>query len=238
MERDDLSERGYMIKELVKKGEFNPGLGGILFNPFYFARKGLYKNISRLAPRIKGKVLDVGCGSKPYQYLFNGTEYIGLELKGCLLDADYYYDGVTFPFEDGEFDAVICSQVLEHVFSPGAFLSETHRVLKNAGLFLLTVPFVWDEHEQPYDYARYSSFGLHHLLTQNGFEIVEHYTSMNDIRCIFQMTNAYLYKVSVPVAYLLSPFINIIGEVCGALLPKNDDLYLDNIILARRVTYV
>jgi len=227
-----------MIKEIVKQTEFNPGLAGIFTNPFYFARKGLYKSLVTLAPRISGKVLDIGCGSKPYQHLFTGTEYIGLELIGSLRDADYYYDGTTFPFEDETFDAVLCTQVLEHIFNPDTFLSGIHRILKNDGLLLLTVPFIWDEHEQPYDYARYSSFGLHHLLTQNGFEIIEHYKSMNDIRCIFQMMNAYLYKVSIPVAYLLSPFINIIGELTGALLPKNDDVYLDNIILARRVVYV
>jgi SAM-dependent methyltransferase len=230
--RDDTGEG--MIKELVKQTEFNPGVAGIFTNPFYFSRKGLYENISRLSPRITGKVLDIGCGSKPYQHVFKGTEYVGLELKGSNRDADYYYDGIQFPFKDGEFNAVLCSQVLEHVFTPSIFLSEIHRVLKDGGLFLLTVPFVWDEHEQPYDYARYSSFGLHHLLTQNGFDIIEHHKSMNDARCIFQMMNAYFYKVSVPLAYILSPFINLIGELCGLLLPKNDDLYLDNIILARR----
>lgn len=222
-----------MIKEVVKKEEFNPGLVGIFTNPFYFARKGLYEHLSHLAPKVKGKVLDVGCGSKPYQLLFSGTQYIGLELKGSIRDADYYYDGITFPFEDGEFDTVFSSEVLEHVFRPEQFISEIHRVLKKGGLLLLTVPFVWDEHEQPYDYARYSSFGLHHLLTQGGFDIMEQYKSMNDARCIFQMINAYLYKVSVPVAYLLSPFVNIVGELLGAFLPKNDDLYLDNILLAR-----
>jgi SAM-dependent methyltransferase len=64
--------------------------------------------------------------------------------------------------------------VLEHVFNPDDFLNEVNRVLKPSGKLLLTVPFVWDEHEQPYDYARYSSFGLRSLLEKHGFSIVKH----------------------------------------------------------------
>ena len=59
---------------------------------------------------------------------------------------------------------MLCNQVLEHVFNPDEFLLKINRVLKNDGKLLLTVPFVWDEHEQPFDYARYSSFGLKALI--------------------------------------------------------------------------
>ena len=58
----------------------------------------------------------------------------------------------------------MCNQVLEHVFNPDDFVREIARVLKPGGALLLTVPFVWNEHEQPYDYARYSSFGLRAFL--------------------------------------------------------------------------
>ena len=53
----------------------------------------------------------------------------------------------------------------------------------------MTVPFVWDEHEQPYDYARYSSFGLKHILNENGFEVIEQRKSNNGIEVIFQLLN-------------------------------------------------
>ena len=107
---------------------------------------------------------------------------------------------------------------------------------------LLTVPFVWDEHEQPYDYAQYSSFGLRHLLEQNGFVILEHRKSMNDIRVIFQMMNAYTYKKTIRGNFYLNPIVililmapfNIVGEILGWILPCNNDLYLDNIVLARK----
>lgn len=227
---------------LIHQQEFNPGFLAIFINPFYFARKGLHQHIAALAPQIKGRVLDVGCGSKPYRSLFTVSEYIGMEISGGNKNADYYYDGKQFPFHEGEFDSVLSSQVLEHVFNPEVFLSEANRVLKTDGILLLTVPFVWDEHEQPHDYARYSSFGLRYLLEQNGFVILDYRKSMNDIRVIFQMMNAFTYKKTITgnfylntiiILLLVAPF-NILGEILAWILPKNNDLFLDNIVLAQK----
>jgi len=106
-----------------------------------------------------------------------------------------------------------------------------------------SVPFVWDEHEQPYDYARYSSFGLKHILNENGFEIVEHRKSNNGIEVIFQLINDYIFKVTLTdstivnllVMFVLMAPVNIIGVILSKVLPKNNDLYLDNIVIARKV---
>ncbi|OHB39985.1 MAG: methylase [Planctomycetes bacterium RIFCSPHIGHO2_12_39_6] len=219
---------------------------GFWVNPFYFARKGLYENISILSNYIRGDMLDIGCGQKPYEKLFNSSRYVGLEIDTIEnrknKNADYFYDGITFPFRDNEFDSVIANEVFEHVFNPAAFLNEIYRVLKPNGMLLMTVPFVWDEHEQPFDYARYSSFGLKHLLEESGFEVIEHKKSVCDIRVIFQLFNCYIYKKTVTknvyanlfiTAFLLSPF-NILGELLSKVLPKNEDLYLDNIILTKK----
>ena len=106
----------------------------------------------------------------------------------------------------------------------------------------MTVPFVWDEHEQPYDYARYSSFGIKFILEKHGFRVVEQKKTAPDIRVIFQLINAYLYKILVtksPVVnqllcfFCLSPF-NILGEVLHHFVPGNNDLYLDNVIVAKK----
>jgi SAM-dependent methyltransferase len=229
------------LQASIRAQAFHPGLLGLLVNPFYFARKGLHQHIVALAPSVHGRLLDVGCGSKPYQKYFEASEYIGLDMQGRNKHADRSYDGKTFPFSDGEFDAVLTSEVLEHVFNPDEFLSEINRVLRDGGVLLLTVPFVWDEHEQPFDYARYSSFGLRHLLESHGFEIIEHRKTMDDIRVIFQLVNAYIYKKTVTGSWrmyllltviLMAPF-NVLGELFAKILPNNSDLYLDNIILAR-----
>lgn len=226
----------------VNRSKFAPTWFDLFVNPFYFARKGLYRHIVALAPKVHGRILDVGCGSKPYLKYFDVKEYIGLEIEGRKKNADIYYDGKVIPFEDEAFDSVITIQVLEHVFNPDEFLSEINRVLRDGGVLLLTVPFVWDEHEQPFDYARYSSFGLCHLLKSYGFEVSEHRKSMDDARVIFQMINAYIYKKTIThnsklnlliTLILMAPF-NIMGEFVGKILPRNSDLYLDNIVLARK----
>lgn len=223
-----------------------PGVVGLLVNPFYFARRGLLLAMREFAGQVSGRLLDVGCGSRPYEQLFATTGYVGLEVdtpaNRALKRADVYYDGTTFPFEDASFDTVLCNQVLEHVFQPVRFLAEVRRVLKPRGKLLLTVPFAWDEHEQPVDYARYASFGLIALLRGEGFEILEQRKTMADIRAVFQIANAYLYKVSASgttvgelvAAVLLMAPLNIIGSVLRPVTPSNPDFYLDNVVLARR----
>lgn len=225
---------------------FFPGILGLFFNPFYFARQGLAKNIRALSSHISGKILDVGCGQKPYEHLFQATEYIGLEYDSPenrkKKHADFYYDGHVFPFESNLFDSLVVNQVFEHVFNPDDFLNEVLRVLKPGGKLLMTVPFVWDEHEQPHDYARYSSFGLQFILEKHGFNIIEQRKSVDDFRIIFQLINAYLFKklatanryVNLIIVVLFMAPFNILGEIVGALLPANGDLYLDNIVLSKK----
>ena len=225
---------------------FFPSVFGLLINPFYFARKGLAKHITDLAVNIAGKTLDVGCGTKPYVHLYRSSEYIGLEIdtpqNRADKKADYFYDGNTFPFDNGSFDSLVVNEVFEHVFNPDQFLDEAVRILKPNGVVVLTMPFVWDEHEQPYDFARYSSFGIKALLEKHGFEVLEQRKSTDDIRVIFQLLNAYIYKKTVTKnAYFnvlitlvfIAPF-NILGELLFMITPRNPDLYLDNIVLARK----
>lgn len=238
-----------IIKKIIQKEQFEPTFLGHFINPFYIARRGLLKNIKELGHEITGKTLDVGCGTKPYEKYFKCSEYIGLEIETTinkeLKSADYFYDGNNFPFKNEEFDSIVTNQVLEHVFNPKEFLSEINRVLKNNGKLLLTVPFVWDEHEQPFDYARYSSFGLKSLLKEQGFIIIKHNKSITDFRVIAQILNGYIYKIvhksrltKIILNLFVMSFISLIGSVLGLLLPKNADLYLDNIILAQKENHV
>jgi SAM-dependent methyltransferase len=234
------------LAHLYRQQQFRPGLLAIFVNPFYLARKGLIESIMPVAANIAGKTLDVGCGQKPYEHLFASSEYIGVEIDSprnrATKRADYYYDGTRLPFADASFDSIVCNQVLEHVFPSQRLLGEIRRVLKTKGAVLLTVPFVWDEHEQPADYVRYTSFGLRALLDTEGFDIVVQRKSLTDIRVVFQPINAYIYKKTVSrykylnlvaAIFLMSPF-NIAGSMLAMILPNNQDLYLDNVVLARK----
>lgn len=236
-----------MFKNLIGNQDFNPGFLGLFVNPFYFARYNLYEYISIISPEIKGKVLDVGCGTKPYRHLFNVEVYHGLEysdsasgINGKL--QDYVYDGHKFPFKNASYDCIISSEVLEHIFNPDEFLAEINRCMKKGGKLLLAVPFVWDEHEQSGDFARYTSFGLAHLLKKYGFEVVRSYKTANNISIIFQLINDYIYKILIGggglinriIINILCAFFNIVGVCLSFILPKNNELYLDNIVLAEK----
>lgn len=236
----------YLLK-IYQKEQFYPRFIGVFINPFYFARLGLLNAIKKYAPQLIGSVLDIGCGTKPYAQIFIKNQYFGLDYDSprtrMLKIADYYYDGNRFPLENETFDNALCSQVLEHVFNPNQFLLEIHRVLRQNGKLLLTVPFSWDEHEQPYDFARYTSFGLKHLLNESGFKIIRQEKTCADISILFQLLNIYIYKskagfpkyVSYFLDILLIGPINCFGILGRFLLPKNNDFYLDNIIVAEKL---
>lgn len=237
--------KNILVKFYISQ-QFNPSFFGIFINPFYFARKALYAAMRELAPNIKGKTLDIGCGVKPYQSLCRSSSYIGLELDSKENRdkklADFFYDGKAFPFEKNSFDSAIANQVLEHVFEPEVFLEEIHRVLVPGGLLLVTVPFVWAEHEQPQDYARYTSFGIRYLLEKSGFKIIKQSKLCNRIDFIFQIfTSNLLNKIQTNnntlnlllCAAIISPF-TLIGAILCVFSPKSEDWYLDNVLLVEK----
>lgn len=189
----------------------------------------------------------MGCGVMPYRRLFKVTSYTGLEYDTVIARkrnlADVYYDGNKFPFEDQSFDSLLCNQVLEHVFLPDAFVGELARVIRPKGRLMITVPFIWDEHEQPYDFARYTSFGLKAILERNGFRVLIQRRLLDDASVLFQLLNAYLFKVlnrdylllKVLIRIIVFPPISVLGIVAAKILPGNQDMYLDQLVIAERV---
>ena len=241
--------------ELIKKARFifegSAQYVAVLTNPFYFLRKNLYLNIKEFAPCLSGCVMDFGCGSKPYETLFSHCKkYFGcdIEQSGHNHDGeniDVYYNGHNIPITEGELGGILTSSTLEHIFNLDEILDEFNRVLKPGGYILMTVPFVWNEHEVPYDCVRYTSFGIRQELEQHGFEIVVSKKITTYIEMLFQMAMEY---VRFTVASLSkSHFVNVLFQVllisplcvCGILLnkllPENDSWYGDNILLARKI---
>ncbi len=123
-----------------------------------------------------GDVLDVGCGDQIYRHLLCSRSYRGIDVaeSGHVTkhkDAQIF-DGQNIPFLDSSFDFVLCTEVLEHAKSPEQLLLEMKRVVRSTGLILLTVPSMWGEHEAPYDFRRYTSFGIQQLTSQAGLRVV------------------------------------------------------------------
>jgi SAM-dependent methyltransferase len=73
------------------------------------------------------------------------------------------------PFPDNIADVVTAFQVMEHLPEPAVFLAESYRILRPGGGLFITVPFMWHVHEGPYDYYRYTRYGLEYLLSKSGF---------------------------------------------------------------------
>ena len=234
------------LERLYLREAFRPGLLGLFINPFFIARRALWGAMRDFAPEVRGRVLDVGCGTQPYRSLYAPESYRGLEIDSPQARsrgvADDFYDGRLMPYRDAEFDTVLCNQVLEHSFEPARLLAEIARVLKPGGRLVLTVPFAWDEHEQPQDFARYSSFGLRALVEGSGLKILAHRKLNASAAAVFQLWNGYLHKTCVTrsalvnaalCAVLMAPF-TILGVVLGRILPGNPDLYLDHAMLAEK----
>jgi SAM-dependent methyltransferase len=231
--------------------DFNPPVS----HPLYFIRKGLYNKINLYSSQLNGRLLDFGCGAKPYASLFtNVSEYIGLDYASeghshTNESIDVYYDGKTIPFEDNSFTAIFSSEVFEHVFSLPEILPELNRVLQKGGKMLITCPFAWEEHEIPIDYARYTRFALKDMLEKNGFRVIFADKSGHFLQTLHQLLIVYINDQWLHRVWLLSRFQlfkkfvrQIVVPVCNALFvllepvwPKSDKLYLNTIILAEKI---
>ncbi len=119
------------------------------------------------------RVLDVGAGDAPYRELFAAHDYRTVDWEGTIYapeqGPDYVGLADDLPIENASFDAVLCTQVLEHVPEPAAVLRELYRVLRPGGWLWLTTPLTWYLHELPHDYYRYTPAGLAYLATAAGF---------------------------------------------------------------------
>jgi SAM-dependent methyltransferase len=127
-------------------------------------------------------------------------------------------------------------------------LQELNRVLKPKGKILITCPFVWNEHEVPHDYARYTQFALKNLLEKNGFEIINLDKSGDFATALHQMRMVYLSEhrinafpligkikfISTNIRPLIIFLNNLYFKIKRPLLPKRLDFYLNNIVLAEK----
>ena len=142
------------------------------------SRVHLEEFVKRAANSVaqSSRVLDAGAGSGLYSHLFDKMAYEAADF--CKVDETYVHltyecNLESIPVEDERYDLVLLTQVLEHLPDPLAVLKELHRVLRPGHRVWLSQPFYYEEHEQPYDFYRYTQFGLKYLLEGAGFKIEE-----------------------------------------------------------------
>jgi SAM-dependent methyltransferase len=161
----------------MKKAEWKTRLRNSLAHPRGLAHRELRRVVAIVGSRLRGRLLDVGCGSKPYADLLTSAEsYVGLDTAATmhgLERVDVVGTALALPFHAGRFDSVLCTEVLEHTPEPLAALQEIWRVTKPGGLLLLTVPMSEQLHEEPADFYRFTHYGARHLLDKAGFRVLE-----------------------------------------------------------------
>src|SRR4051812_38793948 len=138
---------------------------------YYFLIRDLKDAIEKYA---RGSFLDLGCGNKPYESLYNPltSSQVGCDvIQSDKNRVDVICPASDLKFPDNKFDCVLCTQVLEHVYEHDRMMKEIHRVLKPGGTIILTVPFAWELHEEPYDFFRYTKHALKELFESSGLQI-------------------------------------------------------------------
>ena len=155
----------------------NSSINLSLFNYCFLTYFYLLKEIKKNVHHAKGVLLDVGCGSSPFENLFakNIDKYLKHEHPAVAknnIKYDYLSELPTISAPDNSIDTIISFSVLEHVSKPFETLKEFKRILKKDGIFIISVPQYWHLHEEPHDYLRFTKYILKEKITELGFEII------------------------------------------------------------------
>lgn len=220
-------------------------MSGTPLDPLWIAKRSLRRALAHAAPHASGDLLDVGCGGKPYRALFAGaSRYVGIERPGTLsksMVVDVWGDALALPFRASAFDTVLCNEVLEHVPEPARLFAEAARVLRGGGVLILSTPQVWGLHEEPFDFYRYTRYGLEYLARAGGLVPVEVRPTCGTFAMIGQRLASFFfystgaYRVAA-LNLLLRPFLAI-GQIAAVALDelsgRRGDT-LDNVLVARK----
>lgn len=169
----EVKETSLRLNAVRQEGKVNLSLFNYCFLVYFYLTNEIKKN----AHYAHGILLDVGCGSSPFKEYF--IKHIDKYLKHEHPEAakkhiqyDYLSELSEISAPNKSFNTIICFSVLEHVMQPFETIKEFHRVLKDDGIFIISVPQYWHLHEEPHDYYRFTKYGLKNKIIEYGFDIL------------------------------------------------------------------
>lgn len=227
--------------------------------PNFLVKESIRKSIEMILKDYKDdfkykKSLDIGCGSKPYAQIFkkNNIEYEGIDFddytKYYPSDLDrpnyifnkFYTQKFLCPeFEDKSYDIITAFEVLEHHEKPEVFFAESYRILRENGFLLISFPFIWNLHEEPADYQRFTHYMIEKYASRTGFSVIEiikrgntlstivQILQLSIIDCRFRIARIVLFLLMIPIqwsCYLFNP----------RLMNKKGKLFLGYTILLKK----
>jgi SAM-dependent methyltransferase len=220
--------------------ELNANLLHFQFLPSYYFRR----DIKLDGGELEGRLLDVGCGNKPYRSFFqNVRSYIGLDYPVTQAIQDFqarpevFGDARRLPFAQSSFDAVLCSQVLEHVNQPGQVMAEIGRVLKPGGCGILSAPFIYNVHVGPHDFFRFSPLGIREVVEGAGLKVKSIRYQGGIGTAVVQLMHNWIFSglarlsrkgvVTAGISALLTPFLLVICAINNLVGLGLDNLAVD-----------
>lgn len=210
----------------------------MLINPWHIYRRTIHNALIRDISIYNSKdVLDVGCGCKPYEAMFySASRYVGIDVEQTGHDhsnskVDYYFDGHNIPFEDDSFDIIVMFEVLEHVPDITQTISEIRRVLKPNGQVVITMPFIWPEHEIPYDFNRLTSIQFRRVFEEQKFKCLSYQKNVNTYHSLMQLllneiVINYRQRWFFPIFLPIIPIINIAFALTSSKCRDDANFYL------------
>mgnify|MGYP001597998389 CR=1 FL=1 len=166
---DKVTGRSNSIQKIINI--FPKGLR-LKFNPRRYA---IEKFVQRSAKSLKdnSKVLDAGAGPCPYKKFFSHCSYEATDFVDKHKCLDFVCSLSDIPRKDNHYDAILNTEVLEHVEHPQKVIDEFHRVLIKGGKLFLTTPQSWRIHQAPHNYFYFTSYGLVSLLKMQDFQNIK-----------------------------------------------------------------
>lgn len=209
------------------------------------------RRLPRGIEKATGTCVDIGAADRwVASRLPPDTHYVALDYPATSerfygSKPDVFGDASRLPFADDGVDHIVCLQVVEHLSDPSGSLREMQRVLRPAGCAWLSIPFVYPIHNEPYDFQRYTEFGLRREAAAAGFELVSIERSHHALHasafvlCLslaggVESRRAAARLLLLPFAVTAITIINLSAWLAANFWPDWENMTLDYLLVLRK----